>query len=690
MAVVLLGLAFLIVGSLGPSGSARAYSLPSLQGIAPEDLSQAEIQQLPPELRAKIKQAQNGESSAGLQQKVPAEQTEMTGQPAKGQFRSRSVGSVNGTSPELAAAQPLEVSVLEQRYRQDYGFLLEEKDFRQFGEEKESRQMKKDLRQFGYDLFQTGAEYTTGLVVPDKSYVLGPGDQLRIRLLGSSIDTQYTAEIAADGTINVPKLGIVSLAGTQLGEAAEILRNESEKYVQGINIDVSLQKLRSIEVYVVGAVKNPGLHLVPAFSTVLKGLISAGGVYKYGTLRDIRMFRGDKLYKSVDLYQLILEGKRSEDKLLKNNDVLFVPRIKRTAAVTGAVQQGAIFELRDEDTLGELLELAGGDLPQAFAGRIYLRRFVNNKEFRVKDIDTTRDPDWESIPIQDGDLLEMQLISKVKGRPKVVRLTGNVWFSDVYEYQPGLKLSQVLDSRELIKPGAIMDFALLHRYDQKLSRYRTIQFPLNQVFAGGYDRNLAPHDRIEILSRDEFGIKQTVTLKGAVWKPGEYALSPGLTLDDLVAMAGGTLMGAATGRVELSRQRVVESRATVEHVSLDLRRNADTVLQPNDYVFVPRLKNTGQVRTVEIRGEVNYPGTYSVSKNERLSDLIVRAGGFTDDAYFYGAKFTSDQAQKIQQKSIDKMIRELELKMQLATSTQAQKALSEQDLEAAGVIQGAS
>ncbi|MEJ2032967.1 MAG: polysaccharide export protein, partial [Deltaproteobacteria bacterium] len=267
-----------------------------------------------------------------------------------------------------------------------------------------------ELCQYGYDIFSTANPKPSMLAVPDGGYILGPGDRLRIRIWGSDEDAEFTGTIDRDGTINVPKIGIVPIAGVKFSDAEGIIKREAEKYIQGINVNVSLEELRSLEIYVVGSVANPGLHLVPAFSTVLDALVASGGIPKTGSLRKIELYRGQKLLRSIDLYDLLLKGNRKADIVLENRDVIFVPRLRKTAAVVGSVAEEGIFELNGEKTVGDLLALSGGLLPQADSGRIYLRRYLDNRKFAIQDIDTARTKDWQKIPIRDGDLLELRSV----------------------------------------------------------------------------------------------------------------------------------------------------------------------------------------------------------------------------------------------------------------------------------------
>jgi polysaccharide biosynthesis/export protein len=661
LAVILLAAIFVASSSgqeYGPAAPGGVFSpaglSPGAPTLAPEaiqSLTPQTIQHLPPEIQSQIPAALKGQlSETGYAEQATPDKAAADLHP-EAVFSRRSSNSL---------------SKIESRYRSGYGSALAE-----------------DLRQFGYQLFASTIPKPSRLAVPGKDYILGPGDKMRIRVWGTEVDAEFTGSIDRNGTINVPRIGIVPVAGVKFGQVEAVIRREAEKYLQGININVSMEELRSLEVYIVGSVQQPGLHLVPAFSTVLDGLLASGGVRNSGSLRSVGLYRDGKLLREIDLYELLLQGDRSFDTIIENRDVIFVPRLNRTAAVTGAVKEEGIFELNREKSIGDLMQLAGGIIPQGFTGRIYLRRYTQNEEFIIQDIDTGRDKDWQDIPIQDGDLLELQFLSSAM--PSVVRLDGHVWNPDVFRFQPGLSLRDVLAGREILRPGAVMDFALLHRYDPVTTRFTVRRFPLAQVFLGQFEMALQPRDRIEILSREEIGIREEITVQGAVWKPGDFIHRPDLTLDDAIALAGGEQFGARVQQIELSRQSIEDGQAITTHFYLDLAANADFPLQPFDYILVPRVKDAKALKTIVISGEVKYPGTYRIAGGERVSDLILRAGGFLPEAYFFGARYTSEKARVIQQRSIDNLIQELEIRSQQALSQEAQTAVSREAVEAAEI-----
>ncbi|NTV12472.1 MAG: hypothetical protein HGA96_00830 [Desulfobulbaceae bacterium] len=716
--------------------------------LPPEVLKQLKSSQEQPENHLPQSQLlpQTTPGAAGEKNPLATEQ-EAEQEPAKAQ---------NAAAPAGKKAAPL--PIIEQLFHNNYGSNLAA-----------------DLTLFGYDLFNSGKITPSTLAVPDANYVLGPGDTLQVRIWGANVDAEFTGAISREGSVNIPRVGTISMAGIKFGQAEKVIRKEAEKYVQGINLSVSLARLRSVEVFVVGEVPDPGLQVVPAFSSVLEGLLSSGGVNKTGSLRTIQLFRANKLYQTIDLYELLRAGSRASDVMLQDRDVIFVPPIGKTAAIAGAVAKPAIFELKGEKSLADLITLGGGLLPQGFSERIYLRRFQDNNQFAIQDLTAALSENrLHELPLQGGDLLEITFVGPL--RPEVVTLTGNVWREDVFSSRPGLKLSTILTGPELLKPEAIIDFALLYRYNPETTRYEAQKLPLQQIFKKEFDLELKPFDHIQILSRQEYeselpikleidakiwrpefvkltghtwfpdivsytpglklsalltgpnqlkpgaitdfallhrysredagyttkkiplagifshtfdqelqpfdnieilakatyGISEPIRIVGAVWKPGDYQYSPGLTLKDLVAQAGGNRFGANQTSIDISRQKIDNDKASTEHFITSLSENP--LLTPYDYVFVREIKGASTFKNVTLSGEVRYPGAYRIQDGEKLSNLIERAGGFTEYAYFYGAVFTSAQAQIIQQKSIDKLLADLEVRMAASLSDQAQSA----------------
>ena len=627
------------------------------------------------------------------------------------------------------------------------------------------------LTQFGYDFFRPRElRRSTNIVLPG-DYVLGPGDVLRVNMWGSGTDVELDGEVRPDGTITLPRLGIIPVAGIRYGDIKAIIAKEAEKYIQGVNISVVIVRPRSLEIYVVGQIKDPGLRLVPAFSTVLNALLGAGGPLKVGSLRKIVISRQGKIFRRLDLYDLILKGNTKDDILLEDKDVVYVPYIGPTVAIVGAVRRPAIFELKDEKSrLDRILKYSGGSLAQAQV-KLNLRRFEGNRALEVMDVDLN-DPKVKQIIVMDGDLVEVRYIGQKF--PRSVIVTGHVWDSQEFTYREGMRLSEVISNKGIVKPDANSEYALLRRYDPETTEFTVEKIPLSEIWAGKFDMVLRPRDRIEILSQgsglpptvklsghiwqpieltfyegmmasdlitgpqdlkpggittyallrrydtstsefstekiplsriweaeydqplkiydeiiilsqEEFGIKTEVYLRGAVWSPGNFKFTSAMTLKDLIALGGGLKKWAGRTEVEITRQSIVKDELVSTHLKMDISgQGADFRLQPFDLIRVPAVKGAGLVREVEISGEVRFPGKYAISRNEKLSDLIIRAGGLLDSAYLYGAQYLSQRAQAVQQQSLQRLIDEMEVRLSGDVLGAATSGLDPGDEESVG------
>jgi len=639
-------------------GNITAQTLEDLPPGILEKLSPGEIEQLKQSLSTQKKRGIKPDNINAL---IPLYKAEKGKEPGKEEGKEPAK-----TEAYKVSREDPDLSVIEQQYQNSYATTLSSK-----------------LVQFGYDIFSTTKLKISSLAVPGADYLIGPGDQLLIRVWGGGFDADYSAIVDKEGCISIPRIGVIPLAGVKFGDVEAIIKKEALKYIQGINLSAVLTSLRSLEVYIVGAVDSPGLHIVPSFSTIFDGLIAADGVKKTGTLRNIKLYRNDKVKKVFDLYDLLLKGDRNSDSMLQNRDVIFVPGIGHTAAVAGALNNEAIFEIKNQTSVKDLVAMAGGMLPQAMDSRIDLRRFDKNKEFIVCDLKSESIDQWNKIFVQNGDLIEFGVSKTLLHN--IVKISGHVWDPDVFQFKQGMKLSAVLTSPKILKPDALTEFALILRYDKLTTQTTPIRFPLAEVFNGTHDDLLQPFDTIQVLSRKDFGIDQKFSITGSVWKQGEFEFQPGLRIKDALALAGGLTFGARTQKVEIARQYIKGDWMQTEYIVLDLDKDGDFILQPYDSILIPRIKNASLVEKVTITGEVAYPGTYTIRQGEKVSDLIQRAGGFSEYAYFYGAKYTSQKARLIQQKSIDQMIEKLKLSIMQTSSEMAQTSLSDEDVKAAQV-----
>ncbi len=526
------------------------------------------------------------------------------------------------------------------------------------------------LTQFGYEFFASRPDLRRPQAPADPGYVLGPGDVLGVRITSAALDKDVLATVDREGTLDLSGMGLLEVAGLSLAEAEKAVESFAGRYAPGAQARLRVARVRDVEVYVAGEVRNPGLVRVPGRATALAAVMAAGGVKKSGSLRAIRVTRGGKPLTGLDLYGLLLRGDLGGDVSLASGDVVFVPRIGPTVAVAGAVSDPRIYELSGERTLAEVLALAGGSLPQAQARRILLRSFSTDGGYAVRDLDAGGPGILEAQPVSDGDLLELRFLPS--DWPRDVRLEGHVRQPEVLAWREGLLLSDLLAGQDRLKPGAVTDFGLLRRWDRQAGRWAVRAFPLAQALSGGYDMAMEPHDVVEILSREAYGVSEPVSLRGAVWREGDFEHTSGLTLVDLLALGGGLRFGAEASRIEVSRKRLENGGASTETMLIDLASARSFALQPHDTVLVPSLKDAATFRQATILGQVRYPGVYRIHTGEPLSSLIRRAGGFTPEAYFHGARFTSAKAREIQQQSLDRLVRDLEMWADKTLAEQAQ------------------
>ena len=360
--------------------------------------------------------------------------------------------------------------------------------------------------------------------------------------------------------------------------------------------------------------------------------------------------------------------------------------IKENFTLKGAVWKPGTYKFEPGLKLKDALALAGGVKHEARTDKIEVKRQVKTDEkFETAYLKLDLQKDT-GFTLQPNDSIFIPLL-----KDYVVTLEGHVWNPRVFKYHAHITLADVLISKDLpkpedlLKPGALMDFGLIYRYDGKTTRTKAVRFPLAKVFDGTYDAVLQPFDKIVVLSREKIGIKEEFHIAGAVWNGGPYNYQPGLRLKDALALAGGLKFGAGTQRIELARQVIKGNRMETEYRVLDLEKDGEFPIAPHDTILIPRVKDASLVKKITLTGEVRYPGTYTIRENEKVSDLIARAGGFTPDAYFYGTRYTSVKARQIQQKSIDKMIERLQLSYMQTTSEMAQTATSTEDAQTAQV-----
>ncbi|HNS79003.1 MAG TPA: SLBB domain-containing protein [Syntrophorhabdus sp.] len=455
-----------------------------------------------------------------------------------------------------------------------------------------------NIRQFGYDLFRqppsTFAPADRIPVGPD--YVIGPGDELRITIWGN-IEGQWSVVVDMDGKITLPKVGTIGVTGLTFGELKTTLNKELSRYYTNFQMNVSMGPLRSMRVYIVGNAAKPGAYTISSLSTLVNSLFEAGGPNKTGSMRDIQVKRNTHTVVRFDMYDFLLKGNKTKDVRLMPEDVIFIPPVGPLAGIAGNVKNPAIYELKGETRLLDLIEMAGGLSGMAFRGRVQVQRTQTN-EFRT---------------VFEGDLIDVE---------------------------------KNAEKNFLIKDG----------------------------------------DLIKVFSVAD--LKNTVTITGAVQNAGEYGVESGVTrVRDIISMSGG-LQYYASSQMEITRVKVTQSGPQTERFVIDAFKAMEgdpannVLLEMNDYLFVRTVPEWQLYRTVIVGGEVKYPGMYTITRGERLSSVLERAGGYTNFSHLRGAVFTRERVRQLQQKSLEELAERLERELITESASRTGAAVSVEEVEA--------
>lgn len=537
------------------------------------------------------------------------------------------------------------------------------------------------LKRFGYDLFDDAlATFAPVNEVPVPSgYVVGPGDQLNVQLFGNQNRTM-TLTVTREGTVSFPELGPINVAGLTFSDAKQTIENRVAQQMIGVRANVSMGDLRGIRVFVLGEAKLPGSYTVSGLATVTTALFASGGVKPIGSLRDIQLKRQGRVVGRLDLYDLLIRGDTSDDSRLLPGDVIFIPPVGPTVSVEGEVKRPAIYELRGEETVAQVIEMAGGLTPESDPARASLTRIESGGR-RVLPVNLS-DGTSGGAAVRNGDVLRVARL-----RPQVdagVTLEGHVWRPGPFPWRDGLRLTDVIGSVDELRPDADQRYILIRRETGPDRRISVVSADLVAALAdpaSAANVPLQPRDRVIVFDLgpgrdriikpilDELRLQselsrptEVVRVEGRVKVPGEYPLEPGMTVRDLLRAGGNLDSSAFGGKAELARYTVSEagSRQT-ELIEIDLegvRRGdpaANLPLRPFDYLLVKETPDWGRQEEVTLKGEVRFPGTYPIRKGETLKQLLERAGGLSPLAFPKGAAFTRRELREAEQKQLDRL-----------------------------------
>jgi len=564
------------------------------------------------------------------------------------------------------------------------------------------------LKPFGYDLFtEVPATFAPVDDVPVPSdYRLGPGDNITIELFGKR-SARYLLVVDRSGALTIPEFGPVQVNGMSFDQVRNGVDQRVSTQMIGVRASVTMGQLRSIKVFVVGDATRPGAYTVSGLSTITNALFTSGGVNKIGSLRNIELKRGGATVARLDLYDLLLRGDTSKDLPLRQGDAILVPAIGSTAGIAGEIRRPAIYEFRQGDTVGDLIELSGGLSPQADPRQARLERIGANRERTVLTVDVSGD-NGRNVRLLSGDVLTIpQVFADTRG----VLLEGHVLRPGGYAWHEGMRLSDLLGSLQVFKLNADQRYVLIRREHLPERRIEAISADAARAIAergGAGDPLLQCGDRVMVFSRqadrgaplgdlvEEMRLQArdnqaqpVVSINGRVRAPGDYPLEAGMTVEGLVRAGGGFDEAASPTSAELTRYEVVngESRKTeVLQLNLASTTGTATPLRPYDVLVVKETPDWRGREAITLMGEVRFPGTYPIRKGERLSSVIERAGGLTDIAFAKGSVFTREELKEQERKQIQTLVDRLQGDLALVAlqNTQATSGQNVTETLAAG------
>lgn len=504
---------------------------------------------------------------------------------------------------------------------------------------------------FGKSYFDNGNlsiyEKASHLKAPT-NYILGSGDEISISIWGfSEHEGRYT--IDNNGSISPQLVGKIYLKGMEYGKAKALIKARFGKVynLKNSQIAIELNYSKVIRVNIVGEVKNPGTYSVHAVNSAFNILSLAGGINSLGSVRYISVKRSGKIIKNLDLYEFLANQKSNQDFFLLDNDYLIVNPIRKVVAITGEVRRPMKYELKENENIKDLIQFAGGLLPNAYTKVVTIERILNN-EVKLIEIDLiSQQGETNSIELLPGDRV---IVNKIPNTlRKYVSISGEIHIPGRYPIGDSLDLQKLILKANGLTNEANLERAYILRYNDSL-KFDRIPVNLRDVLNGKLKIQLNEFDRISIFSKKDFIDEFSIEVKGTVRKEKKHIYSEGMTLKDALFLSGGLKLEAASKRIEISRIYNIEeasennngTRTIVKSIDIsddfDLKEEGSFKLKPLDIIFVRSIAGFEIQSNVIIKGEINYPGSYSLlTKNETLLEVLERAGGTTDWAFLEGA-----------------------------------------------------
>ncbi len=522
-----------------------------------------------------------------------------------------------------------------------------------------------DIEPYGYALFESNeAGFEPPMTGPVPSdYIIGPGDVVQVQLFGNE-SRYFEIEVTREGQANIPLLGPLSVSGLPFSAVRDELQRRVDESLIGTTVSVTMGALRTIRVFVLGDVNRPGSYVVGGMATISSALYRTGGVSQVGSLRSVELKRRGETVGTLDLYDFLLRGDTRNDLRLQDGDVIFVPPVGKQVSIYGAVRRPAIYELRDEVSVRDVLGLAGGLSADSYPDGTQVERISDRRERTMIGLGAAYSSGSE-FRFNDGDVVRVpRVLPDIRG---VVNLAGRAFRTGAYQWFDGMRVIDLVGSLELLEEDADLNYALIRREDPVSRRLSVFSVDIAAALAapGGTDNAVLESGDTLILLPESLGRQKrvqsvldelrsqtsvddphpVVTINGAINARGQYPLETGMRVSDLLVAGGGLSESAFRIKAELFRYTTGTAKRETDVVDLDLNAinrgdsSADVVLQPHDVLRVSALPEWNALRTVELVGEVLYPGEYRIREGETLGDLLERAGGVTQDAYPGGSVF---------------------------------------------------
>jgi polysaccharide biosynthesis/export protein len=515
------------------------------------------------------------------------------------------------------------------------------------------------LYQFGYDLFSARmpASPTFDNVPVSADYIVGPGDELNVLLWGR-INRTFRLSVQRDGTVLVPQVGPLPVTGLNFAQTQKLIEGQIDQ-IEGVQSDVTMGRLKTIQVFTIGQVAEPGLQNVSALAHVSDALVIAGGVRKTGSLRRVELRRDNHVIRIVDLYSLLLHGDTSTDERLQPRDVVFVPVVGPVVGVAGDVKNSAIYELRGNETIESVLRMAGGVSAFGYAQRVQVERVQNHQQRIALDVDLDN-PQPRQFVVDDGDLIKVFTV--LPDQQNVVKLQGNVNRPGSYQWEAGMRVVDLIREGQGVRDRTFFDYALLKRRQGAARTTHFLRVDLGEAISHESslaDSPLEPGDALTVYSEGEINEVPTVTVKGEIRKPGTYPLTDGMKVSDLVYEAGGLKEDAYLAKAQLARTGIVDGSVT-QHIYEDidlskaLEGSADNVtLRGGEELFVTQASNWHRPWTVQVKGEAMRPGPYVIQEGQLLASVLQECGGLRPEGYLRGLILLRRSLKEVQRKNIE-------------------------------------